>query len=69
MVPYMLAASHFSAAGNIFLHRKVVQLGASGGLYCRQSEMGVLAPNSIIWDDIWVLKLPLMGLAEIHPQH
>lgn len=48
-------------------HRKVVQLGASGGLYYRQSKMGVLAPNSIIWDYIWVQKLPFMGFAENHP--
>lgn len=49
-------------------HRNVVQLGASGGLHCRESKMGVLAPNSIIWDDIWVLELPFMGFTENHPQ-
>lgn len=48
-------------------HRRVVQLGASGGLYYRESKMGVLAPKSIIWDDIWMQKLLFMGFVENHP--
>lgn len=67
IVPCILAAAHFSAAGNMFQPRKVVQLGASGGLYCRESKIGVLAPKWIMWDDIWGSKLPFMGFAENRP--
>lgn len=48
---YILAAAHFLAAGNVWNIRRVVQLGASGGLVLQRIKTRSSGPK---FNNIWV---------------